>query len=76
MTQDPDPASLSERLRVARRDRRSVRILHDKGIEDRTEGPPPACSVPWLSASFCAWITSSMISASACLCRSSGTSFE
>jgi phospholipid/cholesterol/gamma-HCH transport system permease protein len=41
MPQDPDPASLSERLRVARRDRRSVRILHDKGIEDRTEGPPP-----------------------------------
>jgi hypothetical protein len=41
------------------------------GVFRCTDGLPPACSVPWLSASFCAWITSSRISASDWTWRSS-----
>lgn len=43
------PGSLAERLRTSRRDRRSVRILHDKGVEERDVQPTAPTS---LSGSF------------------------
>jgi phospholipid/cholesterol/gamma-HCH transport system permease protein len=43
--QDPEAGSLAERLRAARRDRRSVRILHEKEAEEREVPPPTSDSV-------------------------------
>jgi len=45
MQPDQHPSSLAERLRVSRRDRRTERIRHDKGLEERSVAPAPSDSI-------------------------------